>query len=58
MAPVAAFARRVGGAIRENVPTLLAAVQASAERVAVWTRNAIAREFAAARRPQTPGSRR
>ncbi|HEY1370575.1 MAG TPA: hypothetical protein VGF23_25825 [Gaiellaceae bacterium] len=58
MAPVAVFARRVGAAIRENVPTLLAAAQASFERLAVWVRNAIAREFAAARRTQSPGSRR
>jgi hypothetical protein len=58
MAPVAAFGRRVGAAIGENVPLLLAAAQAFFERVAVWVRNAIAREFAAARRPSTRESRR
>jgi hypothetical protein len=58
LAPVAVAARRTGGALREHVPALLASAQTFLERAAVWIRNAIAREFAAARRPHTPESRR
>jgi hypothetical protein len=57
-APVAVVARRAGAALREYVPALLAAAHAFLERAGIWVRNAIAREFAAARRPHTPESRR